>query len=198
MSKTGIIILAAGNSSRMGELKQLMMFKNKTFLQHIIGEAKEANLDPVICVTGYQSDLVEKSISGMGVSIMYNAQWSEGMGTGISAGITQLMLSNADSVILAVSDQPFVSSDLFEKMKSSKDQSGKGIVASSYAGTLGTPVLFGKNYFEWLKSLNGNEGAKKIVKLNMPDVCSVEFEKGNIDIDTKEDYEHLISENITA
>ncbi|HZZ74876.1 MAG TPA: nucleotidyltransferase family protein, partial [Puia sp.] len=63
-----------------------------------------------------------------------------------------------------------------------------------YAGTLGTPVLFGKNYFEWLKSLNGNEGAKKIVKLNMPDVCSVEFEKGNIDIDTKEDYEHLISE----
>ena len=53
MSKTGIIILAAGNSSRMGEPKQLMKFKNKTFLQHIVEESKEANLNPVICVTGY-------------------------------------------------------------------------------------------------------------------------------------------------
>jgi molybdenum cofactor cytidylyltransferase len=163
-------------------------------LQHIIGEAKSANLEPVICVTGYQSELITKSITGMGVSIVYNDQWREGRGTGIAAGIKQLLLSDVDSVILAVSDQPHVSSDLFGLMQALKDQSGKGIVASSYAGTLGTPVLFGKNYFEHLKELGGNQGAKNIVKLNMPDVCPVEFEKGNIDIDTKEDYENLISE----
>ena len=133
MSKTGIIILAAGSSTRMGEPKQLMMFKNKTLLQHIIGEAKNANLDPVICVTGYQSDLISKSISAMGVSIVYNEQWPEGMGSGISAGIKQLLLSDVDSVILAVSDQPHVSSDLFGKMQALKDQSGKRIVACSYA-----------------------------------------------------------------
>ena len=196
MSKTGIIILAAGNSSRMGELKQLMMYKNKTFLQHIIGEANNANLEPVICVTGYQSELITKSISRMEVTVIYNGQWPEGMGSGISAGIKQLSLSDVDSVILAVSDQPYVSSDLFGKMQSLKDESGKGIVACSYAGTLGTPVLFGKNYFSWLESLNGNQGAKNIVKLNLPDVCPVEFEKGNVDIDTRQDYEKLISENI--
>ena len=194
MSKTGIIILAAGNSSRMGEPKQLMKFKSKTFLQHIVEEAKEANLNPVICVTGYQSDQISKGIIGMNVTIVYNEQWSEGMGTGISAGIKQLLLSDVDSVILAVSDQPYVSSDLFAKMLTLKDQSGKRIVASSYAGTLGTPVLFDKEYFNQLKSLDGNQGAKNIVKLNMPDVCPVEFEKGRIDIDTKEDYENLISE----
>jgi molybdenum cofactor cytidylyltransferase len=194
MSKTGIIILAAGSSSRMGELKQLMMYKNKTFLQHIIIEAKNAFLYPVICVTGYQSDLISKNISGMESSIVYNENWSEGMGSGISAGIKQLMLSDADSVILAVSDQPFVSSDLFETMIAWKDQSGKGIVACSYAGTLGTPVLFRKEYFNWLKSLNGNQGAKSIVKLNLPDVCPVEFEKGSVDIDTIQDYEKLIFE----
>jgi molybdenum cofactor cytidylyltransferase len=194
MSKTAIIILAAGNSSRMGETKQLMMYKNKTFLQHIIAEAKNANLEPVICVTGYQSHLIMKSITGMGVSIVYNEDWRGGMGTGIAAGIKQIMLSDVDSVILAVSDQPFVSADLFESMQQLKDQSGKGIVASSYAGTLGTPVLFGKNYFDQLKTLSGNEGAKNIVKFSMPDVCSVEFEKGSVDIDTKEDYENLISE----
>ena len=194
MSKTGIIILAAGSSSRMGEPKQLMKYKNKTFLQHIIGEAKNAFLYPVICVTGYQSDLIAKNIFGMESSIVYNEKWPEGMGSGISAGIRQLVLSDADSVILAVSDQPYVSSDLFRTMIAWKDKSGKGIVACSYAGTLGTPVLFNKEYFNRLKSLNGNQGAKNIVKLNLPDVCPVEFEKGSVDIDTKQDYEKLISE----
>jgi molybdenum cofactor cytidylyltransferase len=194
MSKTGIIILAAGSSTRMGELKQLMMYKNKTFLQHIIGEAKNANLEPVICVTGYESDLITKSISVMDVDIVYNENWSDGMGTGIAAGIKRILLSDADSVILAVSDQPHVSSELFRNMEKLKDESGKRIVACSYAQTLGTPVLFGKHYFNDLKLLTGNEGAKKIVKLNMPDVCTIEFEKGSIDIDTKQDYEKLISE----
>jgi molybdenum cofactor cytidylyltransferase len=194
MSKTGIIILAAGSSSRMEELKQLMMYKNKTFLQHIIGESKNALLDPVICVTGYESELISKSISGMEVFIVYNEQWSEGMGSGISAGIKQLLLSDVDSVILAVSDQPHVSSGLFGTMQALRDQSGRGIVACSYAGTLGTPVLFIKEYFNRLQSLNGNQGAKNLVKMNLPDVCPVEFEKGSVDIDTKQDYEKLISE----
>jgi len=197
MSKTGIIILAAGSSSRMGEPKQLMIYKNKTFLQHIIGEAKNAFLDPVICVTGYQSDLISKSISRMEVTVVYNEHWQDGMGSGISAGIKQVLLSDVKSVIVTVSDQPHVSSDLFETMLEMKARSGKKIVACSYAGTLGTPVLFSKEYFNQLKSLNGNQGAKNIVKINLPDVCSVEFEKGNIDIDTKEDYKNLISENDT-
>jgi molybdenum cofactor cytidylyltransferase len=194
MSKTGIIILAAGNSTRMGEPKQLMMYKNKTFLQHIIGEAKNANLEPLICVTGYQSDHITKSISVMNTDIVYNEDWSDGMGTGIAAGIKRLLLSDVDSVILAVSDQPHISSELFLNMEKLKETSGKGIVACSYASTLGTPVLFGKRYFNDLKSLSGDEGAKKIVKMNIPDVCTIEFEKGNIDIDTKEDYEKLIAE----
>jgi molybdenum cofactor cytidylyltransferase len=194
MSKTAIIILAAGNSSRMGEPKQLMTFKNKTFLQHIIEESKEAGLHPVICVTGYQSELITKSITGMGASIIYNDQWLEGMGTGIAAGVKQLSLSDVDSVILAVGDQPYVSSGLFAEMLTLKDQAGKRIVASAYAGTLGTPVLFDKVYFNQLESLQGNQGAKKIVQINKSDVCIVNFEKGSIDIDTKEDYEKLISE----
>ena len=194
MSKTGIIILAAGNSSRMGEPKQLMKFKNRTFLQHIILEAKNAKLDPVICVTGYQSDLIKKSIMDLGVTILYNEKWSEGMGSGISAGMRQVLPSQVDAVILSVSDQPHVSSDLFGRMLALKDQTGKGIVASSYAGTLGTPVLFDRKYFEQLVSLNGNQGAKNIVKSNMSDVLPLEFEKGSVDIDTKEDYEKLISE----
>jgi molybdenum cofactor cytidylyltransferase len=193
MSKTGIIILAAGNSSRMGEPKQLMMFKGQTLLQHIIGEAKEAGLDPLICVTGFQSDRMAAALAGTGVNIVYNARWSEGMGSGIAAGIREVMLSDAQAVIIAVSDQPYVSADLFRNMLSSKKKSGKGIVACSYAGTLGTPVCFARKYFEDLKSLGGDAGAKKLVKQHRADVEVVEFPDGVMDIDTKADYEKLIA-----
>lgn len=194
MSNTGIVILAAGNSSRMGQPKQLMKYKNKTFLQHIIDESKRAELDPVICVTGYEAEKIAKTINGTDITLVYNEKWREGMGTGISAGLKELIFSDFDSVILAVSDQPHVSAELFESMRVLMDQSGKGIVASSYSGTLGTPVLFAKKYFDQLESLSGDQGAKSIVKMHMADVCTIEFEKGGIDIDTKEDYDRLISE----
>ena len=189
-----MIILAAGSSTRMGKIKQLMLYKNKTLLQYIICEAKNANLDPVICVTGFESDLITGSISGTAVSIVYNGRWPEGMGSGISIGINQLLLSDVDSVILAVSDQPHVSSDLFLTMIEEKNQSGKGIVASKYADTLGTPVLFDKMYFQKLQALKGEQGAKKLIQSEMSDVAIVSFEKGNIDIDTIQDYQNLIAE----
>jgi molybdenum cofactor cytidylyltransferase len=194
MSNTGIIILAAGSSSRMDEPKQLLSYKNKTFLQHIVSEAKFADLDPIVCVTGFQAERVGANISGMGADIVFNADWAEGMGSGIASGIKHILHTDLDAIILAVSDQPHVSADLFRKMETLKASSGKGIVACAYAGTLGTPVLFGKDYFDRLKLLNGNEGAKKIVQLNLNDVSSIEFEKGSVDIDTKQDYEKLISE----
>jgi molybdenum cofactor cytidylyltransferase len=193
MSKTAIIVLAAGNSTRLGAPKQLLPYKEKTLLQHTLDEAKKAGLDPVICVTGYQADRISETISGTGITFVYNNHWPQGMGSGISAGIKQLLDSDVNSVILAVSDQPHVSSALFRTMENMKNQTGKGIVASSYAGTLGTPALFSKSYFDRLILLNGNEGAKNIVKTNLSDTCSVEFEKGSVDIDTKQDYENLIS-----
>jgi molybdenum cofactor cytidylyltransferase len=194
LDKTAIIVLAAGNSTRMGEPKQLLPYQNKTLLQHILDEAKNANLDPVICVTGYEADRISETIADTGITIVYNKQWPEGMGTGISAGVKQLLSSDVDSVLLAVSDQPHVSADLFRTMVTKMDESKKGIVACSYARTLGTPVLFKKEYFNQLILLKGQEGAKNIVKSNLPDVHAVEFENGVVDIDTRQDYEKLISE----
>jgi molybdenum cofactor cytidylyltransferase len=193
MGKTAIIVLAAGNSSRLGEPKQLLFYQNKTLLQHILNEAKNANLDPVICVTGYKADRIAETITDTGITIVYNKQWREGMGTGISIGIKQLLNTAVESVILAVSDQPHVTAELFRTMVANMDESKKGIVACSYAGTLGTPVLFKKEYFNQLILLNGQEGAKNIVKANLSDVRELEFENGRVDIDTKQDYENLIS-----
>ncbi len=193
MNATGIIILAAGNSSRLRRPKQLLSYQGKTLLQHIIDEALAAQLHPVVVVTGANSELISQSIYPP-VRIAFNQNWQEGMASGIAAGTRALLATEniIEAVILAVCDQPFVSSELFLQLINVQKQTGKGIVASHYANTMGTPVLFTQYYFSQLINLWGKGGAKQLLETNQEDVASVSFPKGNIDIDTEDDYEDLL------
>ncbi|MEP6926593.1 MAG: NTP transferase domain-containing protein [Ginsengibacter sp.] len=129
------------------------------------------------------------------LTIVYNQFWQEGMASGIVAGITKMLSLNDNfkNVIISVCDQPFVSAELFCEMISKKEETLKGIVACSYADTIGTPVLFGQKYFKRLQDLKGSEGAKSLIKTNKDDLATVFFPRGNIDIDTEEDYKNLLS-----
>jgi molybdenum cofactor cytidylyltransferase len=195
MNKTGIIILAAGPSARLGKPKQLLVHQGKTLIEHICSEALETGLHPVLVVTGAASAEVSKALENMSVEIVFNEQWSTGMASGIAAGMSELLKRDKaiESVIIAVCDQPFVSAALFRQLIKTKAERNKGIVGSAYAGIIGTPVLFEKAYFGKLLALKGNEGAKKIVKTYNADLAGIPFEEGKMDIDTQEDYERLIS-----
>lgn len=192
---TGIIILAAGNSSRLGYPKQLLFYKDETLLQHIMAEASILPDVVVIVVTGANHELIEKDID-FKVEIAFNSDWELGMSSSISTGLKKLLESypEMEKCIFTVCDQPFVSHSIFENLIDKYQKTGKGIVASSYAETLGTPVLFNKKYFNELLNLKGQEGAKKIINRFLDDTASIPFEKGNIDIDTEVDYNKLISE----
>jgi molybdenum cofactor cytidylyltransferase len=196
MNNTGIIILAAGESSRFGNIKQLLPFNGKTLLQHIIDEATKAGADPIIVVTGAYATKVSASISTSKVNILLNENWQEGMASGIVAGVQNIVSLNDSikKIIVAVCDQPFVTSALFEQLDQMQNKSGKSIVACTYADTIGTPALFATKYFDQLLSLKGDEGAKKILKKYSEDVATVDFPKGEVDIDTQKDYENLLDE----
>ena len=195
MNKTGIIILAAGPSARLGKPKQMLIHQGKTLIEHICCEALEAGLHPVLVVTGAASAEVSKALENMPVEIVFNEQWSTGMASGIAAGMSELLNRDkaVESVIIAVCDQPFVSAALFRQLIKTKAERNKGIVGSAYAGIIGTPVLFEKAYFGKLLALKGSEGAKKIVKTYNADLAGIPFEEGKMDIDTQDDYERLIS-----
>ena len=98
-----------------------------------------------------------------------------------------------ENVIIAVSDQAFINSGILEGLLAKKELSGKNIVASSYAQTTGTPVLFNKKYFDQLIALKGNKGAKKILEQYPADTETIPFKQGHIDIDTEKDYNNLIN-----
>ena len=192
---TGIVILAAGNSSRLGQPKQLLGYKDETLLQHIIAEASKLPDAVVIVVTGANHELIEKNIDSK-VKTAFNSDWELGMSSSINTGLKKLweLHPEIEECIFTVCDQPFVSHSIFENLITEYHKTQKGIVASSYSDTLGTPVLFGKKYFEELFNLKGQEGAKKIINRFLEDTASILFEKGDIDIDTEDDYNKLISE----
>jgi molybdenum cofactor cytidylyltransferase len=196
MNNTGIIILAAGGSSRFGNIKQLLPFNGKTLLQHVIDEATKAGVKPIVVITGANATKVSASIANSKVNILVNENWQEGMASGIVAGVHSIVSLNESikKIIIAVCDQPFVTSALFEQLDQMQNKSGKSIVACTYADTIGTPALFATKYFDQLLSLKGDEGAKKILKSNSEDVATVDFPKGEIDIDTQKDYENLVDE----
>jgi molybdenum cofactor cytidylyltransferase len=194
---TGIIILAAGNSSRLGQPKQLLKYKEFTLLRNVVLQAKLVPKSNILVVTGAYKEIVDKELADTAVKIINNPNWETGMASSITIGLETLCAINpkVKSCIFSVCDQPFLKTNIFNELLEAQSIMGKGIAASAYAGILGVPVLFTSHYFEELLNLEGNEGAKKLLQHYKNDVAEVSFEKGAIDIDTIEDYNRLLSQD---
>jgi len=193
MDRTAIVILAAGNSSRLGRPKQLLPYQGKTLLTHVVTEALAAALSPVVVLTGAYREEIQDSLQGQRVALVYNPEWETGMASGIVAGLGKALSIEPylQSVIVAVCDQPYISAELFRALIVKYAASGKGLVACSYSEIVGTPVLFDVRYFKELSVLSGDAGAKQLLRKYPDDVATVPFPGGSIDIDTTEDFQRL-------
>lgn len=191
---TAIIILAAGNSSRMGRPKQLLTLNGQTFLAIVTNEALKTDFRPVIIVVGANAEEISQQHPNPKVIYARNEHWQNGMSSSISTGLAAVLNDAPDieNVIIAVADQVHISSDVFEALNKKK-QSNHHIVACDYQQTIGTPTLFNKKYFGELLNLKGPKGARGLIEQNIDDTITVPFELGSIDIDTETDYNHLIN-----
>jgi molybdenum cofactor cytidylyltransferase len=186
--KTGIILLAAGSSSRLGRPKQLIEFQGKKLIQKAIDEAQKSKADTLVVVLGWNPDLIKSGFDSDKIPYVINENWLEGMATSMQAGLRFLLeKEQPDQVILMLVDQPFVDTSILNQLISLKGKSGKGIVACSYSDTLGVPVIFDQKYFEELLKLKGSDGAKKVILRNKADVFEIDFPLGAVDLDTEED-----------
>lgn len=193
IKKTGIIILAAGNSSRLGAPKQLLAFEGKSLLRRITDEASLNPDHQVIVVLGASHETIQDELTGAKVEMVINADWQEGMSASIKTGLKALLQANPDleQCIITVCDQPFINANVFHELNVLAKETGKGIITTGFAGTWGVPVLFSRRYFAELRSLDGQEGAKKIIKKYLEDMAIFPFAQARFDIDTKEDYYRL-------
>jgi molybdenum cofactor cytidylyltransferase len=193
VNKCSAIILAAGQSSRLGIPKQLLHHHGKTLLQHTIDVAKQASLQPIIVVLGANYEQLAKEIDMTGIHAVRNDDWHTGIASSICCGINNLLEidPSSNAAILMVCDQPHINASLLHDLQNTQKSTGKMIVASKYADTNGIPALFHKNLFDILLKLSGDTGAKKIMQQYPHLLTTVPFPLGSIDIDTLEDYEML-------
>jgi len=191
--RVAAVVLAAGGSPRFGKPKQFALFQGETFIRRIVAATIETGCAPVIVVTGEDSAQVALELTGLTVSIAMNPRWSSGLGSSIGVGVQRAidLAADLDALLLLTCDQPFVTVAILAEIIQLRLTSGKPIVASAYARTLGIPALFDRSCFPDLLRLKEDSGAKKIILARPHDVASFGFPAGEIDIDTAADYEKL-------
>ncbi len=193
MHKLAAIILAAGESSRLGLSKQLLLFRGKTLVRTIVDAACEAGCSPVVVVNGSDSEKIHRELLRANVIEVRNANWQCGIGSSIHTGVQTLInhAPDVEAAILFVCDQPAVNAVLIERLIATYEATERDIVACSYEGTFGVPALFDRSLFDELLSLGNKSGAKSIILQNPERVAPFVFPEGAIDIDNWEDWEKL-------
>ena len=191
-SSTSILILAAGNSSRLGLPKQLLQFQGKSLLRHAAEIALATHPAEVACVLGFESDRMKHELDDLAVRLVLNHGWQEGVASSVREGILSLPVT-IDSTVITLCDQPFVTSSHLVSLISACGVE-KPISATGYENTVGVPACFAHSVFSELLDLHGDAGAKKVINSDPARVNAIPFPEAGIDIDTLRDYQsHLDS-----
>lgn len=183
---TAILILAAGSSSRLGEAKQLVRYKNKTLLYHACLKALEIS-DDIFVVLGARYEECKEQIENLNVNIIKNINYNEGLSTSIKIGISKLQ--TYDKVLIMLCDQPLINSNHLKKILEKANETKK-IVCSFYKNSVSVPAIFTNKVYNQLLSIKGDKGAKEVIKNNNHTSILLE-DKFAFDIDTKNDLQIL-------
>ena len=185
MGGVGAIVLAAGNSSRLGQLKQLLEPNGETLVHSAVRAAIEGGCEIVCVVTGAEHENVEQAVADLHPVLVHNDEWRHGIGSSIRLGVKRLR--DCSALVLLACDQPALDSSIVRMLIQTQEQTGRSIVASHYAETLGIPALFSCDCFEELLRLPDDHGAKSLITIDPNRVAQIEFANGAMDIDTEKD-----------
>jgi molybdenum cofactor cytidylyltransferase len=196
----GIVILAAGESSRMGEPKQLLDYRGRTLLRHAIDTALAIPDAPVVVVLGAHAAQIRARIRDPRILVAENPDWRDGMGGSLRVGLSALLAAHPETAaaIFLLCDQPLLSSGMLRDLVAAHERTGCAIVASEYSEALGVPALFTREIFPELLALRGAGGARQLIRANPDKVASVPFPDGSVDLDTPADYRSLLAHSTPA
>lgn len=192
----GVIILAAGSSSRMGRSKQLLLIDNTPLLTRTVNIALQLHPSHTVVVLGANEKEHAAILKETRVQAVVNSEWKNGMGSSLKTGLRHLLsISPAlDAAIVLVCDQPAVTAVYLSEIVQHYKANQKTIVASFYSDAPGVPALFDKTIFSELLHMDDLHGAKKIIQKHIALTELIPFSGGSIDLDTPEDYQNFISQ----
>jgi molybdenum cofactor cytidylyltransferase len=187
------IILAAGESKRMGTPKALLKIGDRLFINHIAAQLEASQLDLIYAVLGDKAELIQ-SVLESNVTVLHNPNFHEGQISSLKTAIDKVQYENCDGVIIALVDHPLISSVVVSKLIETFYQSKKRIIIPTHAGKRGHPVLYSREVFAEILEAPPDRNAKTIRLENLEETLEVEVDDPGIlvDIDTPQDYERHI------
>ena len=187
--KVAGVILAAGGSSRFGEIKQLLPWKNKNIINTVVETAALAGLDPILVVLGANAGLIQASLDNETVQVVTNPDWDKGQSTSLKAGVTAIR-HTVDGVLFLLCDQPHLTVNLVDAVVEEGLRSGK-VVTPIIDDRRANPVYFPASCFPLFDSLEGDAGGRQIISACPHTTLPWLDDWMARDIDTPEDYRAL-------
>ena len=192
MRQVAGVVLAAGESTRFGQPKQLLDWRRRPLVAHVAGVALKAGLDPVVVVLGAHADAVRSALDDLPVQLVMNWRWEEGLSSSVQTGLAVLS-PTVDGALFIQCDQLLLTPDLLRRIVRRREEMDAPIVHPRFRDRRGTPVFFARSLFPELAAVSGDEGGRSLIQRHQERVATVEVEDPDLlaDVDTPEEYARL-------
>ena len=187
------LILAAGESSRMGRDKALLDYRGRTFLDTIIHTLRDAGIERIAAVLGQHAEEIQKATNLEGVEVVINSKYLRGQTSSLQCGLRALERPDLEAVVLCLVDHPAVSATTVQKLVESFGQSHSPVVIPTHQSKRGHPVVISAAVFPELLSLGHDQGANAVIRDYRNQTLFVEVDDKGIllDVDDPETYRRV-------
>ncbi len=190
---TGGIVLAAGQSSRMGANKVFLVLEGESLLRRMVRRALDAGLSPVVAVLGRDAERARDEVAGLPCRAVVNPDYAEGMTTSIRVGLEALP-AEAGAAVILLADQPLVTADHLRQIREAYEARRAPVVVSEYGGTMGPPTLYRRDLFPELLAARGDGCRKRVIRAHLDAGVVLPFPAAHLtDVDSPEDYERVVT-----
>jgi len=180
------LVLGAGGSKRLGRPKQTLPYRDGTLLGHVVGVARECELDQLVVAIGGAVDDVRTQVDLTGAEVVVNDAYGEGCSSSIAAALA-VVDPRCDVLVLLLGDQPGVTADTVGALLAGRGDGELAVCA--YEDGRGHPIAFARSVFGALANLHGDKGVWRLLDAAGDDVVDVPIAGAiPIDVDTPEDY----------
>jgi molybdenum cofactor cytidylyltransferase len=195
VSTTAAVILAGGGSRRLGRPKQLVRFRDRPLLEHVVTATLAWPVDRVVVVLGASADDILAEVSFGDAVVAVNDDWEEGIASSLRVGLDVVARDpHADLVFIALGDQPGIPPEVPGLLLAAAADSARLAVAPVYRYERSNPVLFRRQLWERLMTLEGDHGAAELLRAHPDWVEEVRVDHlPPRDIDTVDDVADLVA-----
>ncbi len=187
MARIAAVVLAAGRSTRMGRSNKLLMdVARKPMVRHVVEAALGSQAGRVVVVTGHEAPAVERALEGLDITFAHNPDFADGMSTSMKSGL-DVLGDDIDGALFCLGDMPAIQSVHLDRLIAAfNSEEGREICVPLTDGKRGNPVLWGARFFDDMKQVMGDVGARHLIGVHEEKVCEIDFDDDSVltDVDT--------------